>query len=75
MDTFAKGIKNMVSGAAEYGYVLPIIGFFVIFVALAIPSNKTKEFAKNHWWSIIAGTMGVYGTMNFANWVWEKLTF
>ena len=55
MDKFAENIKNLLSACTPYAWLLPVIGLAIIGIAMAIPSEKTKEFAKkslgwsNHW--------------------------
>lgn len=75
MDFFSTAVKNIVNALAPYAILLAIVGFFLVFIALAIPSQATKDFAKKHWWSIMLGTAGAYGCINIATWFWEKITF
>ena len=49
MDKFAENIKNLLSACTPYAWLLPVIGLAIIGIAMAIPSEKTKEFAKSHW--------------------------
>ena len=75
MDKFAENIKNLVAAVIEYAWLLPIIGGLAIGVALGIPSDATKEFAKKHWWQVILGTIIVAGAIYIGDWFYQKISF
>lgn len=75
MDKFANNIKNLLEACTPYAWILPIIGFAIVGVALAIPSDKTKEFAKSHCASVILGTIIVCGCVYLGDWVFKKISF
>ena len=75
MDKFANNIKNLLEAYTPYAWILPIIGFAIVGIALAIPSDKTKEFAKSHWASVIIGTIIVCGCVYLGDWVFKKISF
>ncbi|MCJ7967300.1 hypothetical protein MT487_09540 [Lachnospiraceae bacterium NSJ-171] len=75
MDKFANNIKNLLEACTPYAWILPIIGFAIVGIALAIPSDKTKEFAKSHWASVIIGTIIVCGCVYLGDWVFKKISF
>ena len=75
MDKFAENIKNLLEGCTPYAWLLPVVGLAIIAVAMAIPSDKTKEFAKNHWGGGILGTVLFAGCIYIGNWIAGKITF
>lgn len=75
MDKFANNIKNLLEACTPYAWILSIIGFAIVGIALAIPSDKTKEFAKSHWASVIVGTIIVCGCVYLGDWVFKKISF
>lgn len=42
---------------------------------MAIPSEKTKEFAKSHWGGVIIGTIIFAGCIYIGNWIFGKISF
>ena len=52
-----------------------MIGLAVVGIALAIPSDKTKEFAKSHWATVILGTIIVCGCVYVGDWFFKKISF
>lgn len=75
MDKFAENIKNLLSACTPYAWLLPVIGFAIIGIAMAIPSEKTKEFAKSHWGGVIIGTVLFAGCIYIGNWIFGKISF
>ena len=75
MDKFANNINTLIEACTPYAWILPVLGFLIIGVALAIPSEKTKEFAKGHWAFVILGTMLVAGAIYMGNWIFGKISF
>lgn len=75
MDKLANNIKNILESCTPYAWILPMIGLAVVGIALAIPSDKTKEFAKGHWAFVILGTMLVAGAIYMGNWIFGKISF
>lgn len=75
MDKFAENITNLLQGVIEYAWLLPVIGLAVIGVALAWPSDKSKEFAKNHWLGVLGGTIIVMGCIYGGKWIAGKISF
>lgn len=75
MDKFAENMKNLLEACTPYAWLLPVIGLAVVGIALAIPSEKTKNFAKDHWAPVILGTVIFAGCIYMGNWIAGKITF
>ena len=75
MDKFAENIKNLLSACTPYAWLLPVIGLAIIGIAMAIPSDKTKEFAKEHWATVIIGTVIFAGCIYIGEWIFGKISF
>ena len=75
MDKFAENIKNILSACTPYAWLLPVIGLAIIGIAMAIPSDKTKEFAKGHWGAVILGTIIFAGCIYIGDWIAGKISF
>lgn len=75
MDQLANKVKALIEACAPYAWILAIAGIFFIGVCMAIPSDKTKEFAKSHWLWVIGGTMLASGAVYVGNWIFSIISF
>lgn len=75
MDKLAENIKTLLEAVTPYAWLLPVLGLAIIGVAWAWPSDKSKEFAKNHWLGVLGGTLIFAGCIYVGEWFAGKISF
>lgn len=75
MGKLATNIVNFCTAVAPYAYVLAIVGCLTFGVCMAIPSEKTRTFAKSYGPGMLIGVGIIAGCVTVGKWIGAQWSF
>lgn len=75
MDKFAENIYNLCEAIIPYAPALAVVGFLMVGVMFAIPSDESRQKAKKTLAGVAIGMFFVIGAVYLGKWYAGKIIF